>query len=101
MDGSHGPAQDSGRFHTRSEDFILVIGSFDTVDAAAHKVDEACRTFQFAIPISKGPCVPWDMLPRTSDLGSVTRQDHDGITQGGEVCRKRYPQESASARDND
>ena len=53
IDRSQGAAQDSGCFDARTKNLVLMIWSFDAVDATPNEVHESGRPFEFALPGSK------------------------------------------------
>ncbi len=50
IDRADGRAQHASRFHSRTENFILVVGGLDAIDASSCQVDQPDRTVQFPAP---------------------------------------------------
>src|SRR5262249_49132247 len=51
-------SQHTSGFHSRTEDFILMIGGLDAIDAPPYQVDQTVRTIQFPSPRSQSPGIP-------------------------------------------
>lgn len=65
FNAAHGNTKHASRFHLRTQDFIVVIGSLNAIDAASHRIDQSLRSVKFVTPISQSASIP-TYLPRQS-----------------------------------
>src|SRR5258708_5553183 len=76
-DGADGEAQHARCFHAGTENFILVVGRLDAIDAASHQVDQAACAVEFSTPLAQSAGIPAYMPPWPAWFRWVARQEHD------------------------
>jgi hypothetical protein len=77
LQAAHCEAEDACCVDAGAEDLVLVIGSFDAVDAAACEVDDCECTFEMVSPWAEGAAIP--------ALSFGARDGDDSETLGSEV----------------
>ena len=94
-------AENAGGLDTGAEDFVLMVGGLDAVDAAAGEIDQAVGGCKFFGPGAKGAGIPGHVAPRAVDLGRGTGEDDDGSTAFCQMMGERDAEETAAAGDDD
>src|SRR5262245_4069665 len=90
VDAADGHAQNARCLHPRTEDFILMVGGLDAIDATSHQVDQAARAIQLPLPLSQAPGIPRHMPPWSLRYRWLTRKQDDRPAQVCQVRSERY-----------
>src|SRR3954470_18897518 len=80
-----------------TEDFILVVGGFDAIDAATGEVDQACGAVQLPMPILQRSAIPIHIPPRAAAPWWMPCEDDDRRAARCQVMGKRGPKEATPA----
>jgi hypothetical protein len=79
------------RFDSRSQDLVLMIGSFDAIDATPDQVHQARRAIELPPPFASGSGIPTDPPPAPLGPRWMAGKDYDRSVVVCKMYRQRDP----------